>query len=217
MSNKILLDSGTMKQITNHIIDYVGTTATPSEYDKSDTPENEMQKQFSYYMHNWYDVLREVSVPSCDQRDARWEIDESLRIETRNDGSVYITGELKLHTLKMENRAFVDEVIEDIYKMECVTNKYFDTPMGFTLFVTCSEEERDKVVEYAENNNKQYFIPNVYEKNYYAVIVRIVPSANNDHTAPLYAEAWKRRLDEIMAKGNENEYFFPKREKMWNR
>lgn len=207
---KLRLDQASIDAFSERVRSFVKSEATPSEYDKKkdDQQENEMQIHFARYMSQYYDVLREVSIPACGE-DGTWEIDESMKT-TAQQQVVFYTEELKFHGKGMsDSRQYADEAIEDIKRMVCVSNKYYDVLLGGICFITCEPKEADEVYTYARRMGLIADIEATQEKGYVAVVVTIVPDVNRDHTAPLYTGAWRARLDTVKRNGTEKENYFP--------
>ncbi len=205
---KIQLDKNSINEFTNRVRLFVNSEATPSEYDKKEEQqENEMQKHFSIFMSQYYDVLREVSIPACGEK-GTWEIDESMRSKVQ-EKDVFYTDELKFHGKGMStSRQYVTEVKDDIKRMIRVSNKYFDVVLGGICFITCDSEEAVEVCDYARQFGLLVYRESVPEEGYVAVVATIVPAVNRDHTTPLYSEAWRNRLENVIKDGTiENNYF----------
>lgn len=207
---KLRLDQACIDAFSERVHSFVKSEATPSEYDKKkdNQHENEMQIHFGRYMSQYYDVLREVSIPACG-KDGTWEIDESMKT-TAQQQVIYYIEELKFHGQGMfDARQYAEDVIDDIKRMVCVSNKYYDVLLGGICFITCESKEAEEVYDYAQQSGLIAYIDTTQEEGYVAVVVTIVPKENRDHTAPLYTGAWRARLDTVNRNGTEKENHFP--------
>lgn len=202
------LDSSSVDCIINRVADFVSKQANPNEYAQGNPPEDLLQKELSAYMSRWYDVLREVNVPNCNDNSKKWEIDESMKTQTSMGDTVFIIGELKQYAEGMADRDFVKAAKDDIDKVKKVTNKYYDTPLGLTLFISREKNDIDEIATYAKNNGFRVTQPEVNEEGYFAIITIIEPEGNRDNTAPQYSKAWKERLDNVIKDGTKEENFF---------
>ena len=192
--------------------------AAPSKYDLQDEPEKAMQKHFAQYLSKGCDVLREVAVtePAAlnEAKKESWSIDESIQI-LKEAGALYILGELKLHTKSMVNRNFRDEVREDISRMNILAQQFADVERTFVLFVSCNTEEIDALYKEYSNcpgNVKYVTVNKLSEDGYYAFVAEI--NSNNATATKSYAPLWKERLLQVIDKGTQNEYYFPKQTKI---
>lgn len=210
MSNyKMKLDSSSVDCIINRVADFVSKQANPNEYAQGNPPEDLLQKELSVYMSEWYDVLREINVPNCEDNSKRWEIDESMKTQTSMGDTVFIIGELKQYAEGMADRDFVKAAKDDIDKVKKVTNKYYDTPLGLTLFISREKNDIDEIATYAKKNNFRTNQPEVNEEGYFAIITIIEPEGNSDNHAPKYLNAWKERLDKVKKSEKTEENYFP--------
>lgn len=205
---KLRLDPKSINDFTNRVRSFVNSEATPSEYDKKkDQQENEMQIHFARFMSQYYDVLREVSIPACGE-DGTWEIDESMKT-TAQQQVVFYTDELKFHGKGMsKSRHYAEGVNEDIKRMVRVSNKYYDVLLGGICFITCDSDDVDDVCKYAQGYGLQPYVETTQEDGYIAVVITIVPDINRDNTAPQYRKAWKERLDNVIKDGTKEENYF---------
>lgn len=189
--------------LMDKICEFAEKIATPDTYANSKEPETEMQIHFGKYMSECWRVLREVSVPAKAEIDGcgekNWEIDETLYAQGVDGTTFYITGELKLHTVRMsDTRNFVDQVVADVKRMKYISHEYFNVPMGFALFITCDKKECDAVVR--KIRNMQDINNYIIKENgqYYALIVEIIPSCSSSLYD--YSSHWSERMNYLRNK-----------------
>lgn len=200
MTQKRKLDT---TSLMDKICEFAEKIATPDTYANSKEPETEMQIHFGKYMSECWRVLREVSVPAKAEIDGcgekNWEIDETLYAQGVDGTTFYITGELKLHTVRMsDTRNFVDQVVADVKRMKYISHEYFNVPMGFALFITCDKKECDAIVR--EIRNMQDINNHIIKENgqYYALIVEIIPSCSSSPYD--YFSHWSERMNYLRNK-----------------
>lgn len=188
--------------LMDKICEFAEKIATPDTYANSKEPETEMQIHFGKYMSECWRVLREVSVPAKAEIDGcgekNWEIDETLYAQGVDGTTFYITGELKLHTVRMsDTRNFVDQVVADVKRMKYISHEYFNVPMGFALFITCDKKECDAIVREIRNMQD---INHIIKENgqYYALIVEIIPSCSSSPYD--YFSHWSERMNYLRNK-----------------
>lgn len=188
--------------LMDKICEFAEKIATPDTYANSKEPETEMQIHFGKYMSECWRVLREVSVPAKAEIDGcgekNWEIDETLYAQGIDGTTFYITGELKLHTVRMsDTRNFVDQVVADVKRMKYISHEYFNVPMGFALFITCDKKECDAIVREIRNMQD---INHIIKENgqYYALIVEIIPSCSSSPYD--YFSHWSERMNYLRNK-----------------
>ena len=214
MAAKQIMDKTFLKKIFDQVCEFAKKESTPSNYCLDDEPENALQIHISKYLSRWHDVLREVNIPAVCHIDGSgdnlWEIDESLQLEAINRRIFYATGELKFHGDGMVSRDFVTEAENDIKRMLCVADRYFDATMAFTLFITCDKKEIDSVIAFATKIPDEIVIQNleVSEKGYYAIATLYIPKTKEDSHDPLYGQHWKERIEYLKLTNQLKDNFF---------
>lgn len=218
MAKKRKIGTYCLEDIFSQVCEFVECELKPSVYCDVDLHEKKLQKDVAKYLsedkkgQSGHDVLREVVIPMlCKLRssgDENWNIDESLLVKSVNGPDFYATGELKFHGKSMTDRPFIDQANDDVTRMLYVSRYYVDVPMGFSVFVTCDEKERNEVFSYADSQHP-YKIKNItlQKEGYYAVAIMFLPTADE---APFgYAAYWNKHLTNLRKANKLKDNYFP--------
>lgn len=212
MIKKRSFDINYLNGIFGRVCDFAKMQSRPTHYSRCKSPEPEMQLEFSKFLSNDYDVLREVSIPAICQLKScgkdTWELDESIRLEAINKSLFYVIGELKFHGKSMVGRDFKQETEDDFTRMFCTSRDYAEVVMAFTLFITYDEKERNELYKFANGKEGVEVVKlDTTEENYYGIAIKIFPT--NKESKYGYSGQWNTHFQNLKTAENLKDNYFP--------